>query len=38
VSGRVLELASTDDNSENGWWANPLREDGRNGQRVDQGD
>ena len=32
----VLYLASTDDHSENRWWAGLPREDGRNGQRVDQ--
>ena len=36
----VLHLTSTDDHSENGWWAGPglPRGDRRNGQGVDQGD
>ena len=33
----VLDLASTDDHSEDGWWACLPREDRRNGQRADQG-
>src|SRR5258706_9123198 len=36
-SNHVLDLASTDDHSENGWCAGLPREDRRNGQRADQG-
>ena len=36
-SSHVLDLASTDEHSENGWWTGLPREDRRNGQRADQG-
>ena len=36
-SSRVLDIANTDDHSEDGWWAGLPREDRRNGQRADQG-
>ena len=38
ITSAVLDMTSTDEHSENCWWEGPPREDGRNGQRVDQGD
>ena len=38
VSGHLLNFASADDCSENGGWAGIPGEDGRNGQRVGEGD
>jgi len=37
VGDRFLDLAHADDRSENGGWAGLRRDDGRNGQRLDQG-
>jgi len=37
VGGHFLDLARADDCSENGGWAGLRGDDGRNGQRLDQG-